>query len=159
MWRCGEKAISWNNLIELLNDARIIAAMTPASRALMQNLLILPQIDSTNRYLMDLGKQQQSGVVCFAEQQTAGKGRRGRHWVSPFGNNIYLSVLWRYELAGPDRLAGLSLAVAVAVIRALTRLGVENVGIKWPNDLVSQQKNWRAYSLKCPAKLPDLAMR
>ena len=78
-----------------------------------------------------------SGSVCVAEQQTAGRGRRGRPWVSPYAGNIYLSVLWRFA-QGATALEGLSLAVGVAVATALERSGVQGVGLKWPNDVLHE---------------------
>ena len=58
----------------------------------------------------------------------------GREWVSPFGSNIYLSVLWRFD--EPSQLAGLSLAVGVAVIRSLQAMGCCGASLKWPNDIL-----------------------
>jgi BirA family biotin operon repressor/biotin-[acetyl-CoA-carboxylase] ligase len=80
-----------------------------------------------------------SGFVCLAEYQTAGRGRRGRDWVSPFGSNIYLSILWNFQ-NGAASINGLSLAIGVAVIRALNDLGIDNIGLKWPNDIYWQGK-------------------
>jgi BirA family biotin operon repressor/biotin-[acetyl-CoA-carboxylase] ligase len=73
--------------------------------------------------------------VCCAEQQTAGRGRRGRQWVSPFASNLYLSLLWQFE-EGAAALEGLSLAVGVAVARALEAAGLPAVQLKWPNDIL-----------------------
>jgi BirA family biotin operon repressor/biotin-[acetyl-CoA-carboxylase] ligase len=87
---------------------------------------------------LNLARQTGSGVyACLAEQQLAGRGRRGRHWVSPQGGNIYLSLLWRFA-NGVGQLGGLSLAVGVAVHRALRQLGVAEVRLKWPNDVLVQ---------------------
>jgi len=80
-----------------------------------------------------------SGTVCLAESQTGGRGRLGRKWVSPFGRNIYLSLLWHYEV-GPAELSGLSLAVGVAVMRALGKEGAVEIGLKWPNDIFWKKK-------------------
>lgn len=93
------------------------------------------EIDSTNRWLL-----QQDNVhahACFAERQTQGRGRRGRQWVSPFAANIYLSLGWRFD-SGPASLGGLSLAVGVAVIRALRSSGIDEAGLKWPNDIIAR---------------------
>ena len=126
--------------LELLNETLIVSELTKDCRTLINKLEIHTQIDSTNRYLMDVLRQQaQSGLVCFAEQQTKGKGRRGREWVSPFGHNIYLSVGWLFS-TGAATLSGLSLAVGVAVIRALKQVGVHDAGLKWPNDIYAQGK-------------------
>ncbi len=127
--------------LELLTQEKIIAVMDEQNRAFISVLEIHDQIDSTNRYLVERTRHQAvCGLVCFAEQQTAGKGRRGREWVSPFGHNIYLSIAWHYQQSGYAAIAGLSLAVGVAVIRALTELQLTEVGLKWPNDIISSGK-------------------
>ncbi|MDO9106500.1 MAG: bifunctional biotin--[acetyl-CoA-carboxylase] ligase/biotin operon repressor BirA [Methylovulum sp.] len=126
--------------LELLAAADIRACLDPDTKALISSLEIHGQIDSTNRYLVEFAQLDTvSGRVCFAETQTAGKGRRGRQWVSPFGSNIYLSILWRFQ-QGYAGTAGLSLAIGVAVIRALRQLHIHDVGLKWPNDIYSQGK-------------------
>ncbi len=51
-----------------------------------------PVIGSTNQYLLENSESLKSGTVCIAEYQQNGRGRRGRHWVSPFGANLYLSM-------------------------------------------------------------------
>ena len=126
--------------IELLDETRIMADLSNKTQHYLSTLEIHQQIDSTNRYLVEQGRQQAvNGLVCLAEQQTAGKGRRGRQWVSPFGRNIYLSFLWQFQ-QGFASISGISLAAGVAVIRALKRFGIENVGLKWPNDIYWQQQ-------------------
>lgn len=75
----------------------------------------------------------------MAERQAAGRGRHGRQWISPFGTNIYLSLLWRYPLA-PAELGGLSLACGVAVARVMTRIGVPRPELKWPNDVLWKRR-------------------
>ncbi len=72
--------------------------------------------------------------VALAEQQTAGRGRRGRDWVSPFGANLYLSLVASFS-GGAAAIEGLSLAVGVAVRRALLRFGCDSE-LKWPNDIL-----------------------
>ena len=72
--------------------------------------------------------------MLLAESQTAGRGRRGREWVSPFGSNLYLSLAWTFE-RWPARITTLPLAVAVALARVVDASGEPCVGIKWPNDL------------------------
>lgn len=121
--------------VELLDAERIRAAIEPQARARISGLAVHFSIDSTSRYLAanacnDIGEAQ----LCLAEMQTAGRGRRGRTWCSPFGANLYLSVAWRFA-EGPSRLGGLSLALAIACAQALKRLGVPGVQLKWPNDI------------------------
>ena len=121
--------------LHLLDSRKIDAYLDERAGALISRIDIHPVIASTNAYLSELAiGAQASGRVCLAEYQTAGKGRRGRTWVSPFGHNIYLSILWHYA-EGPAAIAGLSLAMGVAVIKALRELGVDEVGLKWPNDI------------------------
>ncbi|MFB0767244.1 bifunctional biotin--[acetyl-CoA-carboxylase] ligase/biotin operon repressor BirA [Aeromonas salmonicida] len=96
-----------------------------------------PVIDSTNQYLLERVNQLQSGESCLAECQTAGRGRRGKPWVSPFGCQLILSMYWRLE-QGMAAAMGLSLAVGVAVVQALESLGYPGVELKWPNDLYYQ---------------------
>ncbi|MBD0788905.1 bifunctional biotin--[acetyl-CoA-carboxylase] ligase/biotin operon repressor BirA [Vibrio sp. Y2-5] len=98
-----------------------------------------PVIGSTNQYLIDNTASLQSGTVCIAEYQESGRGRRGRHWVSPFGANLYLSMYWRLE-AGMAAAMGLSLVVGVAMVEALNNMGLEGVKLKWPNDLYYQDR-------------------
>lgn len=103
-------------------------------------LEILLATDSTNRRLLQAAAAgASSGTVILAEHQSAGRGRRGRRWESPFGRNLYLSLLWEFEAAA-SRLAGLSLAVAIAVVRALEAAGLSGLGLKWPNDVWWQER-------------------
>lgn len=127
--------------LELLSLAKINAALNAQSHTLIQQIDIHAQIDSTNRYLLEQSRSQNTtGWVCLAEQQTAGKGRRGREWVSPFGHNIYLSLAWQFPQGGVAALSGLSLAIGVAVIRALQAQGIDGLGLKWPNDIYALGK-------------------
>ena len=101
----------------------------------LADLEIFKSIDSTNKYAREKAEQAPaSGSVVLAEQQSAGRGRRGKTWVSPFAANIYLSIVWDFE-QGAQALEGLSLAVGVAVKRALNAQGVNGVQLKWPNDI------------------------
>lgn len=100
-------------------------------------LEIIEQIDSTNRYLIEraLAASDPCGMVCLAEVQDRGRGRRGRSWIASPYRNLMLSMAWRFA-AGPGMVAGLSLAAGVGVVRALDAFGVPAVGIKWPNDVL-----------------------
>lgn len=118
------------------------------SAALRQNLdqPICPQVDvqlsleSTNQLALETARQfpQQSRLI-LAERQTAGRGRRGRQWLSPFGRNLYLSLYWWYD-AMPEALGSLSLFVAVKLALCLEANGVPQCELKWPNDVRYQGK-------------------
>lgn len=124
--------------IELLDEQRVLTAMSAASRNLLAELSVQQQIDSTNTLALQRAHEGASaGYVVVAEQQTAGRGRRGRQWASPFGANIYCSILWHFQ-SGAAALEGLSLAVGVAVARALTKIGLDGIQLKWPNDVLWQ---------------------
>jgi BirA family transcriptional regulator, biotin operon repressor / biotin---[acetyl-CoA-carboxylase] ligase len=122
--------------IDLLDADQVKAGLDPRASTLLKRLEILDTVDSTNAELMRrAGQGNASGVVCTAEQQTAGRGRRGRQWISPYASNLYLSLLWEFS-QGAAALEGLSLAVGVAVARALRACSVPDVQLKWPNDVL-----------------------
>ena len=120
--------------LDLLDKLSIDAALNQAARSCVSRLDILSSVDSTNSYVMECDSAD-GGNVCLAEQQTAGRGRRGRTWVSPFGKNLYLSCSWGFE-GGAAVLEGLSLAVGVALVRALEACSLSGFVLKWPNDLL-----------------------
>lgn len=130
--------------LELLSTEEITAGLKPDAGALLTALQVLDTIDSTNahaRRQLEQGSVQADeyvsahGSAYLAECQTGGRGRMGRTWVSPYGRNVYLSLVWEYE-GGATVLEGLSLAVGVAVRRAVTTLGVADITLKWPNDVL-----------------------
>jgi BirA family transcriptional regulator, biotin operon repressor / biotin---[acetyl-CoA-carboxylase] ligase len=122
-------------LEEDLDVARIIGAVSPAARTAVAALEVLASIDSTNSELLRRRTSPQGASVLFAEQQTGGRGRQGRVWVSPPACNLYVSIA-RYFAMDLARLSGLSLVVGVAVAEALNTLGADSICLKWPNDLV-----------------------
>jgi len=134
------KGYRLERVLQFLSAEDIADNLNSNTTSLITALEIHDCIASTNSYLVNKSYEAvNSGFVCFAESQTAGKGRRGREWVSPFGCNIYLSILWQFQ-NGPASISGLSLVVGIAVIRALNECGIDNVGLKWPNDIYWQGK-------------------
>ncbi len=92
--------------------------------------------DSTNTRLVDAAPADDGRVhVLVADRQSAGRGRRGRQWLSWEGASLTFSLLWRFAPGAPAP-AGLSLAAGLALARALEQLGVEGVQLKWPNDVL-----------------------
>lgn len=106
------------------------------------NVEILPQASSSNTLLLQRARQDDggapSGSVLAVELQTAGRGRMGRNWHSGLGTALTFSLLWRFD-CGLNALSGLSLGVGVAVVRALKKLGAQDVHLKWPNDILTKQ--------------------
>ena len=122
--------------LKLLEQSVIERQLSGLARRRLKELSIEQSISSTNalaREKAEVGDA--TGQAIIAEQQMAGRGRRGRSWISPFGRNIYLSLAWGFE-GGATAIEGLSLAVGVAVRRSLQRCGVNGVDLKWPNDLL-----------------------
>ena len=108
----------------------------------LSGIKVLKTTQSTNdeakRILQEINKDNLS--YCFiAEEQTSGRGTKGKKWISPYGKNIYLSLAWKSTLT-LDKTDGLSLAVAVAVAEILNKELNLGIKIKWPNDLILQNK-------------------
>jgi len=101
-------------------------------------IVILPQAASSNTLLLQRVGDAPCGSVLAVELQTAGRGRMGRVWHSALGTALTFSLLWRFD-CGLNGLSGLSLAVAVAIVRALNKLGARGVKLKWPNDILTSQ--------------------
>ena len=118
--------------IELLDKNLVLNAI--GEQSAWFNLQILDEVASTNTYLMQ--QKVSAHATCVAAHiQSKGKGRRGRTWVSQLGASLTFSLLWRFQ-CGAAALSGLSLAVGVALIRALNSLGVQQAQLKWPNDVL-----------------------
>ncbi len=97
------------------------------------------EINSTNAFMLSHVNELSSGDTCIAEFQSAGRGRRGRAWVSPYGGHLYTSLYWRFS-QGLAQAMGLSLVVACSLVTALRTLNVEGLGVKWPNDIYLNHK-------------------
>lgn len=137
--------------IELLDTLKIEQGLQHR----LDRLDILLDVDSTNTYLMQRAADHMGQrYAVLAEKQHNGRGRRGRQWVSPFGKNIYLSLLVSFN-GGLPAVAGLSLVTAIAVERALTRLGIADVGLKWPNDVYLQGKKVAGILLEVTGEYQD----
>lgn len=102
---------------------------------------VMTSVDSTNAEALRLLPEAQTlPFYVIAERQTSGRGRRGRSWVSPFGENLYYSLVVRVE-GGMRQLEGMSLAVGLALLQVIRGFGVAEAGLKWPNDvLVGERK-------------------
>jgi BirA family biotin operon repressor/biotin-[acetyl-CoA-carboxylase] ligase len=121
--------------VELLEEPAIRAAIAGDRLNRLHSLTLLFDVDSTNTRLLGLGPPPHGCAdVVLSELQHAGRGRRGRHWVAPFGGSIALSMSWSFTDASRASPA-LSLCVGVAIARALERAGALGIGLKWPNDI------------------------
>jgi BirA family biotin operon repressor/biotin-[acetyl-CoA-carboxylase] ligase len=121
---------------QLLEAKAIRAACPPAIVPHIGMLEVHWDIDSTSSELARRNPVLDDLSFVLAEAQSAGRGRRGRTWLSPPGMNLYLSVLKRFD-GGFASLSGLSLAVGVMILRALDEVGIRTAGLKWPNDVMA----------------------
>jgi len=122
----------WAGAADVLSVEAIARALPEAAATQLE---VLWQTPSTNSLLLDAARMGSiHRRVILAEQQTAGRGRRGRAWLSPLAQNLYLSIGWHFE-QGVAQVEGLSLAVGVAVVNTLESLGFQGLALKWPNDI------------------------
>lgn len=122
--------------VQLYDAEQIAAQLSPDNRQALQRIDVLLTVDSTNRYLTEHPASDNAhAVLCVAEIQHAGRGRRGRSWLAPFGSGVCMSLGYWFD-AQPAGFSALTLVVGVALIRALRGLGVTDAGLKWPNDVL-----------------------
>jgi BirA family biotin operon repressor/biotin-[acetyl-CoA-carboxylase] ligase len=121
--------------MELLDVADIRARIDATARGQLAALDVAWSLDSTNSELLRRPAPDAGVDVLLAEQQTLGRGRRGRQWASPMAANLYVSLSRQFS-GGLARLGGLSLVAGIAVAEALRQAGYPQVALKWPNDLM-----------------------
>lgn len=119
--------------VSLLDADEVRGRLSARSQVTVE---IVPSVPSTNTLALERARRNaSSGSVVVTEWQTAGRGRLGRAWHAPLAGALAFSLVWR-SAQGAAFLSGLSLAVGIAMVRALTAQGVPNVQLKWPNDVV-----------------------
>ena len=139
--------------LELLDKRLIQQKLSEQTIRQLSQFEIFFDINSTNRYLNNKSIDgAEGGYLVLAEQQTEGQGRRGRTWVSPFGHNLFLSLLWRFQ-CGAAQLGCLSLFIGVAIVRALNKAGAKEIGLKWPNDIYWKGKKLAGILLEMRGEL------
>ncbi len=121
--------------VELLDAARITEGLSERLQATLGGVSVVLTTASTNQDLLVRARQGGESEALLAEMQTAGRGRWGRPWHSPFGANLYMSLLWPLQLGKGAQ--GLSIALGAAVAGALDSLGAD-VRVKWPNDILAR---------------------
>tara|TARA_B100001175_G_scaffold276170_1_gene251491 strand:+ start:56 stop:874 length:819 start_codon:yes stop_codon:yes gene_type:complete len=124
----------------LLCKKEITNSLNKDAMELLSQIEIKEQTNSTNDDAKESLKNSSHLLSAhFAEQQSAGRGRNSQKWISPFGQNIYLSLAWQSNLNFAD-IEGLSLAIGVEIAESLETNTDEVIEIKWPNDLLVNQK-------------------
>ncbi len=106
------------------------------------HIIKLNAIDSTNTYLKELSAKQTVAnfTVVVAENQTNGRGQRGANWEVENGKNLTFSVLIKDLLLNVDEVFNLNVLVAVSLFQTFLQLKIENLAIKWPNDILADKK-------------------
>lgn len=146
--------------VELLSADGIRAHLGPAAGSWLDRLELVPHIPSTNTELVRRGLTESiDGTALLAEVQTAGRGRRGRTWRSPFARNLALSVGIRIERSLAE-VGAVSLAVGVAVADALAAVGLQGVALKWPNDVLLDGRKLSGILMELPRAVepPELVV-
>lgn len=126
--------------VELLEERRLREAAARGGHSLPSRTEVVFEIASTNLALQDAAAPPvgEPRVLC-AEWQTAGRGRRGRSWLAPFGSGLTFSIGWTFPETPAD-LGALSLVMGVCVVAELRALGAHDVALKWPNDVVHEHR-------------------
>lgn len=106
-----------------------------ASYCNVLDVIVQPTVGSTNDWCLQQCKSGRAlPFACFAEEQTSGKGRRGKRWITAPGSNIAMSLSWSFTISHlPMQL--LSFAIAIAVVNTLSAFRLKHIAIKWPNDV------------------------
>lgn len=140
VFRITGKGYRLAQAIELLERNVIEAGVATPSSAPINLERIVTSTNDVMRERLQAGREFKAGEVLLAEAQTAGRGRRGKQWYSPFATNLYLSMYWPLR-QGMSAAMGLSIVIGVLLAEAVREAGVSNVTLKWPNDvLVSNKK-------------------
>jgi len=122
--------------MSLLDAELVYRSIAEDTASRIDQFEVFAEIDSTNSCLMEATAPAAGKVrVAITDNQTAGRGRRGRRWQSPPGSGLCLSTAYTFASA-PDELPALTLAIGIGVIEALETFDIRNVCLKWPNDLV-----------------------
>lgn len=131
------KGYRLNNIQDKISPGELMACL-PENR--MEKVICLDTVDSTNRYLKQLAVNgAESGTVVIAEEQTRGRGRRGRDFKSPKSKGIYISFLYRPDCSPSDSTV-ITAWTAVACTRAIKKACGVDAGIKWVNDIILDNK-------------------
>ncbi len=141
------------DLIQLIEPAALKRQLD--ARGVVAEVDVHLSLPSTNDYLMERRTSLRHGATVVAEHQSAGRGRRGRTWQSPLSANLYFSSLFRFN-CGIAGVMGLSQAVAVGLANTLNQFGVEQVAVKWPNDLYVEGKKVGGILIELDGQMGDL---
>lgn len=139
--------------LDLLDSQEIVNNLALPVANNLHILECLVQVDSTNQFAANLPNPPEGNFsAVISEMQTAGRGRRGREWVSPFAANIYLSIVWPLQRSLHEA-SIVSPYLAVCIVEKLLTLGIPELGLKWPNDIYCQKKKLAGLLIQCIGEL------
>jgi len=122
-----------------LSQTSIQSAISPEVAIKLNEILLHDSVASTNDELWQrLSHGKSTPAACLSETQTAGRGRRGDLWHSPSAGNLYLSLFWPFP--AETNTNGLSIAIGISLINALKSRGINNLQLKWPNDILYKRQ-------------------
>ncbi|MCC5854321.1 MAG: bifunctional biotin--[acetyl-CoA-carboxylase] ligase/biotin operon repressor BirA [Idiomarina sp.] len=141
IFRVSGKGYRLAEPLQLLEEQRVRAHLSSQCAELpLYFHRITPSTNDDLRELLNAESPLVPGTAVLAEMQTAGRGRRGKAWISPFGTNLYLSMHWPLY-AGLNAAMGMSVALGIGIARMLEAQGIKDVQVKWPNDIyIASQK-------------------
>jgi BirA family biotin operon repressor/biotin-[acetyl-CoA-carboxylase] ligase len=140
--------------IDVLDAGALAAAVEGPLRGRVRRIEVFAELPSTNSYLLAAAQPAPAlADACLAELQTAGRGRFGRSWHAPSGAGLCLSVAWRFAVA-PRQLSALTLALGVVVRRVVADLTGAAIRLKWPNDLVHEDRKLGGILVEVAAEAP-----
>ncbi len=129
------KGYRFTRPVQMLEKDLIWKSLSPVIQKQITHFDLVDTLDSTNNYMLEQIKQgKPSGSLVISEHQTAGRGRLGRTWHSPYAANIYLAIYWHFD-KDTTELSGLSQVISSAVLNALQQNNVPDLCLKWPNDI------------------------
>lgn len=139
--------------LDLIDANKIKSNLSPEVLNGLMQINVLHQVDSTNNFISSYESPATSHFsVVLAEMQSAGKGRRGRTWESPYAANIYMSLLWTMQKSMSE-VGALSPLLAISMVRALAAMGIEGLGLKWPNDIYCHYKKLAGLLIECSGEV------
>lgn len=134
VFRVHGKGYKLSEPLQLLDQTALQTLAADQQAPLLVKRVTTSTNDDLKQWLADSKEPLSAGSAVIAEMQTAGRGRRGKAWISPFGANIYLSVYCPLD-EGLGSALGLSVAAGIGLAQSLQKAGIEGVSVKWPNDV------------------------
>ncbi|CAB0151906.1 Bifunctional ligase/repressor BirA [Pseudidiomarina piscicola] len=156
VFRVTGKGYRLAHSINLLDEPEIEKALGEEHRSSFEVCRVVTSSNDVLRQRLNEQSSLEAGYAVLAEAQTAGRGRRGKSWYSPFASNLYVSMYWPLE-HGMAGAMGLSIAIGTALASTLSEEGVADVELKWPNDVLVKGKKLAGILIELEGQAIDSA--